>query len=660
MRALWSIVLVSSLITLGCSSGQAPQSGAGGSNLVVPTNASMNKDDYPVFPEPDAGADPAVPADQGGKGFTGEGWQTNTNFDIPGDPKAAKGGVLRDYILDFPGTLRIEGPESNSQLMYEVGPMIYEGLLGLDGATMEWVPSLATHWQVSEDRMTFRYRINPNARFSDGTPVTSADVVKTWDFMMDKGLQSPSNMLTFGKLNRPVAESKYIVKVTAKDLNWRNFLYFSGMSILPSHILNNVTGEQYLKDYNFKMLPGTGPYIIREEDVDKGKSVTVRKRNDYWGEKSRGNVGVANFGELRFVVVRDQNLAFEMFKKGELDFFYVSRSKVWVEETNFESVQRGLVQKRKIFNFEPQGTQGLAFNMRREPWNDVRVRKALTLLFNRQLMIEKLMYNEYVPMNSHYSHSPYENPNNPKNLFDPEAAAKLLAEAGWSSRDAQGRLVKNGKPLSVEVVYASKTSEPMLTIYQEDLRKAGVTLNLRLVTPETQFQLINERRFEVASLAWGALLFPNPETSYHSRMADVENTNNITGIKDPRIDALMAKYDLEFDTKRRIELIREIDGLLAESYHYILEWSAPSRRILFWNKFGYPNGLISRTGDVWGAGTGAGIPQLWWIDPAKEQALMRAQADPSIKLEVGPVEDRYWLEREQKKTETAPEGRTGQ
>ncbi len=92
---------------------------------------------------------------------------------------------------------------------------------------------------------------------------------------------------------------------------------------------------------------------------------------------------------------------------------------------------------------------------------------------------------------------------------------KLLAQAGWNSRDSQGRLVKNGVPLEIEVLYYNKNNEPELTIYQEDLRKIGINLNLRLVTYETQFQYISERKFQMALLAWGGLLFPNPETSFN-------------------------------------------------------------------------------------------------------------------------------------------------
>lgn len=400
MRTLFGFLVIAAttFLLIACGGGQPPQQSTA---AATPTQAaaavSLDKNAYPVFPNADAGADPSVSAELGGRGFTGEGWDTNTDYDLIGDPRAVKGGVFRDSMISFPGTLRIEGPESNTQLNYMIAGMVYEGLLTFHPTTLKYMPVLATHWQVSADRGTYRFRINPNARWADGEPVVADDVVATWDLQMDKGLQDPSSQLTFGKFERPVAESKYIVRVQSKVLNWRNFLYFSTMSIFPAHVLKNVDGAKYLEDYNFKLLPGTGPYRVDETDVQKGKSVSIRRRTDYWAADVRRNIGLNNFDEIRETVVRDRGLAFEQFKKGDLDYYYVNISREWVEELNFDRVQRGLIQKRKVFTDNPSGFSGLAFNTRREPFSDIRVRKALALLQDRDELISKLFFNDTFP-----------------------------------------------------------------------------------------------------------------------------------------------------------------------------------------------------------------------------------------------------------------------
>ena len=637
------VVVAAMLLAAACGgtgSQPAPAAGTASVTAAAPAsraNVSLNKNDYPVFPNADAGADPSVPAEQGGRGFTGEGWQTNTEYELIGDPRAVKGGQIREYQGDFPTTLRRVGP-STQVFGATLEGLAYESLLGMHPSSLDYIPALATHWQISQDKLSYRFRIDPNARWSDGQPVVADDVVATYNLLMDKGIQDPAMQLVFGKFEKPVAESRYIVGVKSKQLNWRNFMYFSGMPIFPAHVLKTIDGATYIKDYNQKMLPGTGPYVVNAADIVKGKSITITRRRDYWAEKQRRNVGLNNFDQIHDIVVRDQNLALEMFKKGDLDYYYVNISRQWVEALNFDKVERGLIQKRKIFNDSPRGLQGIAFNTRKAPWDDVRVRRALPLLFNRDLLIAKLFFNEYIPKNAFYG-GIYENPGNPKNEYDPKAAVSLLAEAGWKDRDAQGRLTKNGQPLTLEVLYADKASEPFFTVFQEDLRKVGIGMNLRLATFETMIQLLDQRKFDLVSTAFsGGGVFPDPETMFSSRLADVNNSNNITGFKNARVDALLKEYDEAFDPKQRVAIVREIDGLIASEQHWILEWDAPFQRIAFWNKFGATDGYLTRIGDH------RDLLSLWWRDPEKEAQLAKAQGDSTSRLPAGVVEVRYWQE----------------
>jgi microcin C transport system substrate-binding protein len=635
--------LAAVVLTAGCGGSSAPGPASPQTPTVSQAQAgatvSLDKNAYPVFPDADAGADPSVSAEAGGRGFTAQGWQTSTDYELIGDPRAVKGGVFREEQPGFPGTLRIYGPEANTLLNGMIQGQVYETLLSVHPSTLEFIPALATHWQISADKLTYRFRINPNARFSNGEPVTSDDVIASWALVMDKGLQEPMSQLVFAKFDKPVAESKYIVRVKCNQLNWRNFLYFAGsLPILPSSILRTTDGAAYVRDYNFKLLPGTGPYTVRDADVVKGKSLSLRRRPDYWAAHDRRSIGTANFDEIRETVVRDENLSFEMFKKGDLDYYSMdwTKSRQWAQELNFDKTERGLILKAKVHNDNPLAVRGMAFNTRKAPFDDIRVREALTYLFNRKLLIEKLFYNEFVPLNSHYAGWHYENPGNPTNDYNPALALKLLADAGWKDRDTQGRLVRNGQPLTVEVLYDFKSMEPFLTTYQDDLRKVGIGLSLRLVTPETQFQLIMERKFDLSQQAWTGLTFPNPETSYSSKLADVNNTNNVTGFKNARVDALLDLYDREFDQDKRIAIVREIDGIVSSSHQYILEWDMPFQRIAYWNRFGHPDGYLTRIGDY------TDMPSLWWIDPKKAQLLSNAIADPSVKLPLEPIDILYW------------------
>jgi microcin C transport system substrate-binding protein len=637
-----SLLVASALAAAACGGGTGNTQPQSSSNTGVPAasraNVSTDKNAYPVFPNADAGADPSVPAEQGGKGFKGEGWETNTSYDLIGDPRAVKGGAFHESMLSFPNTMRIWGPDT-TMFNFQIQTLTYETLVGLHPTTLDFIPALATHWQISPDKMTYRFRINPNARFSNGEPVTTNDVIATFNFLMDKGLQERGRV-NFTNFDQPVAESKYIVRVHSNQLRWQNFLHFANeLPVLPASALKPIDGARYNKEYNFKVIPGSGPYILSEADVVKGKSVTVRRRKDYWAQDQRLNVGVNNFDEIVQTVVRDQNLAFQMFKKGDLDFYYVNISREWLQEFNFDKVQRGLVQKRKVFNNSPAGIPGLGINTRRPPFDDIRVRQALNYLFNRQLFIERLFFNEYVPVNSFFARSVYENKNNPKNPYDPQKALALLGEAGWKNRDAQGRLVKDGRPLTIEVMYPDPGEERWLTIYQEDLKKVGITLNLRLLNYETQISLQGQRKFDLVDLGWAVPIFPDPETEYRSTLADVPDSNNVTGFKDKRVDEILDQYNKEFDLHTRITMIQELDGILANAYQYVLKWDAPFSRIAYLNKFGHPDSYFTRIGEFY-----MDMPVLWWIDPAKEQQYNRAMADSSVKLDVGTTDVHYWEE----------------
>jgi microcin C transport system substrate-binding protein len=647
MRVVATSALMAFLVTLSaaCGGGSGPEAGpagatpAAGGGASPRADVSMDKNDYPVFPDADSGADPSVPAEEGGAGFTGEGWETNSDFDLIGDPRAIKGGSIRYDTLDFPGTLRVYGPDTTvfNQLVHD---LVFERLLGTHPTTEEFIPGLATHWQVSDDLSLYRFRLNPNARFSDGTPVTAEDVVASWDLIMDPNTQAANYSVTFERYERPVAESKYIVSVRAKDPSWRNLGDLTMFWIMPAEVIRTFGEGTYLRDYNFKLMPGSGPYTISEQDIDRGNRITIRRRDDHWAEGYRATVGLFNFDEITGIVVRDRNLAFEMAKRGDLDFYLVTRAQMWVQELEFEQIQMGWMQKRKIFTQEPQSIAMLAFNTREAPFDDVRVRQAMTLLQNRQQLIEKLYFNEYLPQNSLFAGGVYENLDNPTNEYNPQRAIELLREAGYTERNDQGVLIRNGQPLSIEVIYGQQQSEPALTIFQEDLRRVGISLNLRFLTFATMVKLLDERQFQMLSIAFSASKpYPMPRSMFHSSQADQQASNNLSGFKNERADEIIEAYDVEGDLDTRIELIRELDGIVANSHIYMLEWYAPYNRLVYWNKYGQPESYLSRIG--LGAVAYYDPFIMWWHDPAKEAALNQARQDNAA-LEVGPSEIDYW------------------
>ena len=593
--------------------------------------------------------DTVTPAEEGGYGFERFaekfGYQTYIHSEKDGtffgDPRAKKGGTLNYIHSNFPRTMRIIGQNSsqmiNSRIIFA---LCYEALLTQHPATLEFVPSLATHWSISDDKLTFKFRINPDARWSDGMPVIADDVVATWDLRMDETILTPSEQLSFGKFERPVAESKYIVSVKAKTINWRNFLYFSTMALLPNHILKDLDGTAFLEEFSFSMITGTGPYVIPEDLIRNQESFTLVRRGDYWASNDPMNKYVNNFDKIKVSVVKDNTaLEYEKFKKGEQDFYRVSQARVWVEETDYEAIQNGWIKKQRIFSEKPAGTSGYYFNMRKWPFDDKRVRYAFTYLYDREKMNREMYYNEYGMMNSMYAGSMYENPDNNPFHPDPEKAVQLLNEAGYTSRNGDGWLVHNesGRVLSFELSLP-KTYEYMATPVQQMLKDYGIDMQIKFVDYNTMIKNVNERNYTVAMLAYGGLVYPNPETSLKSELADQNDNNNVWGFKSDRVDELLIEYDICFDQDRRVEIIREIDGIFTDEHPTAWSIVRNYQRILYWDKFGFPEWMFTRyIGEFWS------IFPYWWMDEEKAAGLKNA-IDNNKKLPPAPLDMKFWPE----------------
>jgi microcin C transport system substrate-binding protein len=571
-----------------------------------------------------------------------QGFQTETDLSSGGDPKALKGGSFSMSMGDFPPTYRTVGKDTHQMILSFLESVTYESLLSLDPETLKYRPSLASHWKISEDKSTYWFRIDPFAKWSDGIPVTAQDVVATFKLITDSGIQDPSVSQMFSEIFEcPKVETEDVVRVHCKKQNWRSFMYFCGMAIFPAHHCNKMDGAGYLKKYQFQMMPGTGPYQLDLEKTKKGECLVIQRRRDYWAANAPQNQGYNNFDEIRFLVVRDDRLELEKFKKGEFDLYMPNRAQWWVQELSaqnpeFKAMQRGLVQKKKIFNFNPAGMSGLAFNTLEEPFDDIRVRQAFSMLWNVDVLIEKLFFGEYEKTRSYFQGSVYENPETPRPLHNPEQALKLLNEAGWKKDPAEKWLHKNGKNFEVDLMIGAGWDR-IFTPLQEDLEKAGLKLNLVNMTEQAIFEKIMKRQFKLSFQGWTGQLFPNPESVLHSKYAKSSESGNITGFSLPKIDELCTQYDQSYDVTERIRLLRELDLLACNQSHYAFGWVAPyAARVAFWNRFGYPQSGLPYSGD-WRS-----IPLLWWVDPEKDKKLEQAKKNDSLTFPEEPIQIDFW------------------
>jgi len=229
-----------------------------------------------------------------------------------------------------------------------------------------------------------------------------------------------------------------------------------------------------------------------------------------------------------------------------------------------------------------------------------------------------------------------ENPDNEKINYNFDSAKSLLEQAGWKEKYSDGYLQKDGRIFEVEMPFV-KGQDRFLTIYQEDLRKAGIKLNLKESDANIIFKLGNELNFIALPISWSGTFIPNPESYLKSETADSLNTLNWPGIKDKRIDELCDLYEMTFNQSDRIKIIREIDSIACGYHGYVFGWYAPYHRIAFQNKFGYPEWMLNKIGNY------LGITYMWYNDPEKAAEYDAAKLDKSINLPQGTIENKYWL-----------------
>ncbi|MFV1959229.1 MAG: ABC transporter substrate-binding protein, partial [Planctomycetota bacterium] len=603
----------------------------------------------PVDPPPRVGEDyhpaspPPPPFDRGA-------WETNPPPASVPDPPAKKGGRIVLATSSWPPTLRTEGPNSRLSFLSNLQAMIYESLLGYDALRQEFVPGLARYWQIDDDKVTFRFRMDPEARFADGREVTADDVVATLEHLRNPDRKDPLVQRYFDEIVDSVRMlDKWTVEIKVKKPRWRNLLAISGISVYPAAYIR-MDGATYLEDWNWKLPPGTGPYEIRSDGIKKGRSITLHRRDDYWAKDRPENRGAYNFDEIEWQVVRDQELMYQKLLAGELDMYTVGRAQRWMTELDRERVVRmGWVQKRKIYSQTPDGFGGFCYNLRQPPFDSRNVRLAFAHLFNREKLFAKFFFYQYEYTDSYFPGQAWARPNHRRIRFDPVAARKLLAADGWTRRDAQGYLVnEKGERFPVLTLeFADQGWQRIADVVRHDLwEEAGIKMLLKLLDNASLLKKVWDYQFQLVYWNWTAGIFPRPEGMFHSKYADPKQTNNLNGFKNAEADRIMEAYELEFDPKKRLKMLQRLDEIFFDAHLYALGWYAPFWRIVYWDKFGHPPEYVGRM-----TRTYINVMAYWWYDPGRAERTARNMAKglpnyPDSRFpphQEAEVEPRWWM-----------------
>ncbi len=550
-------------------------------------------------------------------------WQTNLDDPIFADPEAQRGGRFRSFVTSFPLTLRLVGPDSNSAFAAYLRPMQL-GLVGMHPDTLRPIPELATHWAFGEDGQTIFYRLDPDARWSDGRPVTADDYLFTIEFMRSPHIIAPWYNNYYSQVILDVVKyDEHTIGIRGAVARPPEEMLFE-YSIRPTPRHFHQLDEHWVREYNWRIEPNTGPYTIGT--IRKGRFIEFERKDDWWGNDKRYFRHRFNVDQVRVKVIRDLNVAYNHFVKGELDTFPLIMPQFWHGKARGRVYDRGHIGRIVFYNEVPQPAQGMFLNERDPLLAERDIRLGLAHAMNMDKVIRTVLRGDYERLQTlHEGYGDYSNPDIRARAFDLQRADHYFRRAGWEIRGRDGIRVRNGQRLSFNVTYSSDTHTPRLVILREQARRAGVELNLRLLDSSSAFKQILEKNHQIAWMGWsGGGLAPRYWEFFHSDNAGRPQTNNITETADPELDAMIMAYRAATEREERIALAHRLEQAVHDRAVFIPSFKIPYTREGFWRWMRLPahHGTRTSTSLFEPFGSSGG---LFWIDLEKREQLQRSR-----------------------------------
>ncbi len=536
-------------------------------------------------------------------------WISNNNAPKFGDSNAKQGGTYRVNISSFPLTLRTVGPDSNGGFASWLRDNDM-ALIGMHPNTRERIPELATEWAFDDDNKTMYFKLDHQAQWSDGAPVTTDDFKFLFEMMTSDNLHAPwyKNYFTT-KVAGITVYDKYTFAVhAAEEHNRDELISYVNLSPKPKHFYKGVIPEDYVRRYNWKPEPTTGSYHVGL--VKKGKFVTLEKTKDWWGYGNPYFKHRYNVDRIQLTVIRDTDISLKHFFKGDIDAYPMLIPSLWHGKAKGKLYDNGYIHKSWLFNNAPEGARGIWMNMQYPLLQDINVRRGIAHSFNIQKMIDQVLQGDYLRMESFGSgHGRYDNPNVKAPRYNIQQAVDYFTEAGFKTIGPDGvRVNEKGERLSVELTYLTKLHTSRAIVLKEEARKTGLEIELKLIEGATGFKALLEKNFQLTLLDMSTSLIPAYWEYFYSTNVKPQ-TNNFTGYADPEMDVLIDAYDTEFDIDKKAAISHKIQQKISESFCVIPTYSVPFSRISHWRWFRLPEGLGTSLSDSISTSYG-----LYWID----------------------------------------------
>ena len=467
---------------------------------------------------------------------------------------------------------------------------VFDSMLDRDPYTQEMKPWIAESWEVSDNKLVYTFHLRKDVKFSDGVPLTAKDVKFTFDKIMDPKVDAPQLRNYFVDVTSVDVLDDYTVRFTCARTYYLHVVAIGSAYIIPEHIYGN---GDFNNHPNNRMPVGCGPYVL--ERWKTGLEVVLARNPLYFA--GEGN-NAPYFDRIIFSIITDENAAFLVCNRGDLDE-KILRPEEWTRRANTEH----FLKRFNRFAYNWPAYNYLGWNLRKPQFADRRVRTALIMLMDREAVRDDIYKGlASIMVAGFMSGAPECNDKLSPLPFDPARAAALLDEAGWKDTDGDGLRDKDGLPFRFEALTTNQSpvAEQILTLYKEELARAGIDLGIRALEWASLIDRVDKRDFDAVLMSWRLSPDTDPYQVWHSSQAD--KGSNFVGFVNAETDQLIERARVSFDRDERIRLYHRFQEIMVEEQPYLF-LLAPKQLLAVDKRIEgikiYPFGLLDREWRDW-------------------------------------------------------------
>lgn len=531
-------------------------------------------------------------------------WHNGMEQPEIGDPAALKGGTFRKEIPTFPPTIRPFGQNSNNSFRGDIYDMVELPLAPLHPGTMKPIPGVAKQWAISEDKRTFYFKLDPEARYSDGVPVKAVDFQHAAYYRISDFIINPYAKQYFREnIAQIMVYDDRTLSISLPEAQLFGIAIAGELRPSAPHYYKDY-GPDYNDRYQWKFPPTTGAYEVLPDDIVMGVSITQTRVKDWWAKDRKFYRYRYNTDKIVHTVVRDESKAFELFRAGLLDTFFLTRPEYWYEKSEMTPVYKGWIERVTFYNQYPRIPRGLYMNVTKAPLDDRNVRVGIHHSLNWRKVIDQMFRGDYKRLNAfNEGFIGLSDPSikaRPYSISDARDAFQL---AGFFEEDDSGIFMRaDGSRLTVTITYQT---HPLLDrifgILKEDAKACGLEISLENVEATVAYTKVMQKQHQMTFSSWivtppipDFYQFLHSSNAFDERGSLKPQTNNLFVWGRADTDQLSEKVRTGTTVEEVRDAVHKLQQIIHEEAIFAPGYTTEFSRIGSWRWVRWPDSETTR------------------------------------------------------------------